>query len=170
MDNHTLTIISLLCLVIGLLGSVLPALPGSVLSWLGLVAFKYTSYATYDWPTLIICAMIVIGVQLISYFLPGIGSKKMGGSKYSNWGATLGLLVGIIFAPFGLISIIIVPFIGAFLGEFLFVNRDINIAIKAAFGSFIGVMISNGLNLMLCLSFLIYVMWQLSQNAGWNWF
>ncbi|MGI9525572.1 MAG: DUF456 domain-containing protein [Weeksellaceae bacterium] len=169
MDQNTLTILSLLCLIIGLIGSVLPALPGSVLSWIGLVIFKYTDFATYGWTTLIICAIIVLIVQLISYFLPGMGSKKMGGSKYSTWGATLGLLIGIIFAPFGLISIILMPFLGAFLGEFLFINRDTKIALRAAVGSVVGIFISNGLNLLVCFSFLLYVMWQLSQNAGWNW-
>lgn len=170
MDNNILTIISLILLVVGLFGSILPLLPGALLSWVGLVVFKYTDYASYGWATLIGCAILVFVVQLIGYFLPGLGTKRMGGSQYSNWGASLGLLIGIIFAPFGLISIVVAPFLGAFLGEYLFVNKDPRLALRAAIGSLIGLLISNGLNLMVCLGFLIFVMWQLSENAHWNWF
>lgn len=169
MEEHALTLLSLACLVIGFLGSFLPVLPGSVLSWIGLLIFKFTPYADYGWPTLIVCALLVAAVQVLNYFLPAYGSKKFGGSRKGMIGASIGLLVGIIFAPFGFISIIIAPFLGAFLGEYLFQKRGQNDALKAAFGTFVGFMMSTGLSMLLCLGFLVFVMWKLSINANWNW-
>ncbi|MDG4945339.1 DUF456 domain-containing protein [Weeksellaceae bacterium KMM 9713] len=169
MEENTLTIISLLCLVIGFFGSFLPVLPGTLLSWLGLVIFKYTSFADYGWPTLIVLGIIVLAFQAVNYVLPAYSSKKFGGSRYGVIGASIGLLVGIIFAPFGLVSIIIAPFLGAFIGEFLLNKSNTKASFKAAFGTFVGFMISTGIGMLLSLIFLVYVMWQLSTNAGWNW-
>lgn len=169
MEENTLTIISLLCLVIGFFGSFLPVLPGTLLSWLGLVIFKYTSFADYGWSTLIVLGIIVLAFQAVNYVLPAYSSKKFGGSRYGVIGASIGLLVGIIFAPFGLVSIIIAPFLGAFIGEFLLNKSNTKASFKAAFGTFVGFMISTGIGMFLSLIFLVYVMWQLSTNAGWNW-
>lgn len=169
MEENTLTIISLLCLIIGFFGSFLPVLPGTLLSWLGLVIFKYTSFADYGWSTLIVLGIIVLAFQAVNYVLPAYSSKKFGGSRYGVIGASIGLLVGIIFAPFGLVSIIIAPFLGAFIGEFLLNKSNTKASFKAAFGTFVGFMISTGIGMLLSLIFLVYVMWQLSTNAGWNW-
>ena len=169
MEEHTLTLLSLFCLVAGFFGSFLPVIPGAALSWVGLLIFKFTSYADYGWPTLIFCALLVVGVQVLNYFLPAYGSKKFGGSRKGMIGASLGLLVGIIFAPFGFVSILVAPFMGAFLGEYLFQKRGQKDAFRAAFGTFVGFMMSTGLSMLLCLAFLVFVMWKLSVNANWNW-
>lgn len=170
MEENTLTIISLLCLVIGFFGSFLPVIPDALLSWIGLLIFKYTPYADYGWTTLIIAGILVAIVQILSYVLPAYGSKKFGGSRSGVIGASIGLVVGIIFAPFGLVSIIIAPFLGAFLGEYIFQKRGQKDALKAATGTFVGFMLSTGMSMLLCLGMLVYVMWQLSTNADWNWF
>lgn len=169
MEETILIIITLICLVVGFIGSVLPVLPGTVLSWIGLVTFKFTSYADYSWLVVIIAAVIVILFQFLNYFLPSYGAKKFGGSKYGIWGATIGLLIGVLFSPFGLISIFIMPFIGAFAGEFLIYRNDGKKSLKAAFGVFIGFMISTGIGMLISLLFLVFVMYQLSVNANWNW-
>ena len=168
MGEITLIIISLLCLIIGFFGSFLPVLPGTILSWIGLLIFKFTAFADFGWWTLIILGLIVLVYQFADYFLPIYGSKKFGGSRYGMIGASIGLLVGIIFSPFGLISIIIAPFLGAFLGEFLIHRQHHKQALKSAFGTFIGFMISTGIGMLLSLSFLVYVIWQISKSASWN--
>lgn len=170
MEENVLTIISLICLVVGFFGSFLPVIPGSILSWIGLLVFKYTPYADYGWTTIIIAGILVILIQILDYVLPAYGSKKFGGSRYGVIGASIGLIIGVLFSPFGLVSIIIAPFLGAFIGEYAFKRTAQKDALKAAFGTFIGFMISTGLSMLLCLAMLVYVMWQLSANADWNWF
>lgn len=169
MEENTLTVISLICLVVAVFGSFLPVIPGTVLSWIGLLIFSYTPYADFGWPVLLFAGLLVAAVQLLNYFLPAYGSKKFGGSRKGMIGASVGLLVGIIFAPFGFVSIIIAPFLGAFLAEYLLQKRTQKDALKAAFGTFAGFMMSTGLSMFVSLAFLIFVMWKLSNNAGWNW-
>ena len=169
MEENTLTIISLICLVVGFFGSFLPVIPGAILSWIGLLVFKFTPYADYGWPLLIITGILVIIVQVLNYVLPAYGSKKFGGSRKGMIGASIGLLVGIIFSPFGFVSIIIAPFLGAFLGEYLFQKKGQKDALRAAFGTFVGFMVSTGFSMIIALAFLVFVMWKLSVNANWDW-
>ncbi len=83
---------------------------------------------------------------------------KMGGSKYAVWGTTIGLILGILFSPFGLVSVIIMPFLGAFLGEYIFHKNNEKGAFKAAMGAFLGFMLSTGMSLLLTLfMFGIYI-------------
>lgn len=170
MEENILTIISLFCLIVGFLGSFLPVIPGAILSWIGLLIFKYSPHADYSWKTLIVAGILVALVTILNYVLPAYGSKKFGGSKAGMIGSSLGLVVGIIFSPFGLISIILAPFLGAFLGEYIFQKKGQKDALKAALGTFVGFMVSTGFSMLVCLGMLVFVMWQLSTNANWNWF
>ena len=94
---------------------------------------------------LAIWALITAGVTLLDYFVPIWGTKRFGGTKTGIWGATIGLLIaviilpisGIVIGPFGVIGLLLGPFIGAYIGE-LIGGSDSNIAIKSAFGSFLG--------------------------------
>ena len=94
---------------------------------------------------------ISIFVWAIDYVIPAWGTKKFGGSKYGVWGTILGLITGLIF--FGPLGIIIGPFVGAFIGEIIYDSKDSSRALKAAFGSFVGFMLSTGLKLITSLVF-----------------
>ncbi|MDO5509193.1 MAG: DUF456 domain-containing protein [Weeksellaceae bacterium] len=169
MTDEILAILSVIMMIIAVFGSFLPVLPGPLLSWLGLLVFSFTSFADYGWG-LLIAALIGVGlVSAADYILPAWGSKRFGGSRYGVYGTTIGLIVGIFFAPLGLWSIFVMPFLGAFIGEFIFKKRNRKDALRAATGSFIGFMMSSGLSLLLCIVFLAIVMWQLSSNAHIDW-
>lgn len=130
-----LTIIGLLFMIVGLIGSFLPILPGPPLSWVGLLLLHLTDAIPNNWTFLGITLAIALLVFALDYIIPAIGAKRFGGTRAGMIGTTIGLIVGIIAPiPFG---IIIGPFIGALLGE-LSNKADSATAIKAAFGSFIG--------------------------------
>ncbi len=131
----TLTILGLLCMLTGIAGSVLPVLPGPPISWIGLLLLHLTKAVTLSWWFLGITLVIAVGITVLDYFIPAMGTKKFGGSKAGMWGTTIGLVVGII-APIPL-GILIGPFLGAFIGE-LFNKADSKTALRAAFGSFLG--------------------------------
>lgn len=128
-------IVGLIVLVIGIVFSILPVIPGQVLSWGSLLILQLTSNPPFTARFLAIWALITAGVTLLDYFVPIWGTKKLGGSKTGIWGATIGLIFGIFFfPPFGLI---IGPFAGAFIGE-LIAGKDGKTALKSGFGSFLG--------------------------------
>jgi len=132
-----LIIVGFLFMLLGIIGSFLPILPGPFTSWIGLLILHFTNAVPQNWTFLIITLIIAILIWLIDYIIPAIGTKKFGGSRAGMFGAIVGLLVAIFFPILGFFGIIIWPFIGALVGELI--NRsDSNTAMKAAFGSLIG--------------------------------
>lgn len=132
-----LTIVGFLFMLLGIIGSFLPILPGPITSWIGLLILHFTNAVPKNWTFLIITLIVAIIIWLIDYIIPAIGTKKFGGSRTGMFGTIVGLLVAIFFPILGFFGIIIWPFIGALIGE-LINKSDSNTAMKAAFGSLIG--------------------------------
>ena len=130
-----LIIIASFLMILGILGSFLPILPGPITSWLGFLMLKFSTLIEISNLFLIITLIIALLIWVLDYFIPALGTKKFGGSKYGMIGTTLGLIIGIISPVPG--GIIIGPFLGALIGE-LFNRADSETALKAAFGSFLG--------------------------------
>ncbi|MCD4789609.1 MAG: DUF456 domain-containing protein [Bacteroidales bacterium] len=128
-------IIGLIVLIVGIIGCVLPVIPGQILCWASLLILQLKTVPPFTARFLAIWALITAGVTLLDYIVPIWGTKKLGGSKKGMWGATIGLVIGIIFFP--PIGLIVGPFIGAFLGE-LIGGKDNKTALKSGLGSFVG--------------------------------
>lgn len=137
-------------IIIGILGSFLPVLPGPPIAWAGLLLLHYSEYAHFSQRFLIITAIITIAVTALDYIVPIWGTKKYGGSKMGQYGAIIGMLAGLFAGPVG---IILGPFIGAFLGELIHDPQNQARALRAAWGSFIGFLVGAGLKIVLCLVF-----------------
>ncbi len=131
-----LVTLGIILLLTGLVGCVLPVLPGPPISFAALLLLHFTRWAQFPGAFLWTCAGIAVGVSILDNWIPIWGTKKLGGSARGVWGAALGLLVGLFFGPLGVIA---GPFIGALIGE-LSLHSDSNKALKAAFGSFIGML------------------------------
>ena len=135
-----LLITGFLLALLGIIGSFLPVLPGPLTSWFGLLLLHFTEAVPMNWTFLGITLAIAIVIWIIDYFIPAMGTKKFGGTRYGVIGTMLGLIVGILFlGPFGLI---VGPFAGAYIGEMINDSKNSSKAIKAAFGSFIGFLTS----------------------------
>ena len=122
-------------LLAGILGAVLPVLPGPPLSFAGLVLLQLSGFAGFTFVFLVTWAIIAIGVTIMDYFLPSLLTKKFGGSKAAIVGSVLGLLAGIfLFPPWGLVF---GSFLGAFVGELINSNINGAKALKVALGAFL---------------------------------
>jgi len=134
-----LLVVATFFMLLGIIGSFLPVLPGPLTSWFGLLIFHLTDAIPMNWTFIIITFIIAMIIWLLDYIIPAMGTKKFGGSKAGMIGTTLGLIVGLIAPIPG--GIIIGPFVGAFIGEMSNKN-DSKTALKAAFGSFLGFLTS----------------------------
>ena len=135
MDFVIISIV-ILFLLIGLVGCVIPALPGPPISFLGLLILHFFSSYTIETETLWLLAAIVTIITFLDYWLQVYGVKQFGGGKKAIHGTILGLVLGLLFfPPFG---VIIGPLIGAFLGAKLEVKEDKSRAIKIAIGALVG--------------------------------
>jgi uncharacterized protein YqgC (DUF456 family) len=133
--DTALMIIGGILVIIGILGSILPILPGPPISYVALILLQLTSKHPFSTAFLVIFGVITALVVVIDYLIPVWGTKRFGGSKAGMLGGTIGVVAGLfIFPPFG---IIIGPFIGAIIGE-LIAGREIKAATRAGFGSLVG--------------------------------
>ena len=135
MDIFLITL-SITLLLSGIIGCIVPILPGPSLSFIGLLLFHFTRWGGLSVNILIWLGVVTAIITVIDYVLPIWTTKKFGGTKRGVLGAALGLIVGLFFAPLG---IIIGPFLGAFIGE-MTANNNSDQAFRSAIGSFVGLL------------------------------
>lgn len=145
MDTFWL-VLGIIMMLVGILGSILPLLPGPPLAYLALLIQQLRSDTPFTPEFLWLWAGITVVVTALDYIVPIYGTRKYGGSKYGVWGSTIGLIAGFWLGPLG---IIIGPFIGAFVGE-LIASNDSEHALRAAWGSFVGFLFGTLLKLVVC--------------------
>lgn len=146
-----LVLFGFICMVVGIMGSFIPVLPGLSSCWVGLLLLYLTKAVENNYWVLGITLTITIIITILDYIIPAGGTKRFGGSSYGIWGTNIGLVIGILAPiPFG---VIIGPFAGAFIGEMLFDSKDHKRALKAATGSLIGFLASSFINFLFCIVF-----------------
>lgn len=144
--------------LIGIIGCVLPVIPGPPISWLGMMVLyfwgKGTDSAgdTMSTRLLVIWLVIMAVVTVLDYIVPSYLTKATGGSKYASRGALAGVLVGLFFAPLG---IVIGPMLGAFICEAAFSGKKAGQSIVPALGAFAGFVCGTLLKLIAC-GFMMY--------------
>jgi uncharacterized protein YqgC (DUF456 family) len=157
--EYGLILLGIICTVIGIIGCIFPAIPGPPLSYAAFILLQFAKEEpVFSKSFLVKFAILTIVVTLGDYFLPLLGAKKYGTSKYGIWGAILGMMAGIIFfPPFGMILGI---FIGAIVGE-LIAGKENSMALKAGLATFIGsmtaVLIKLSLSVVMAFYFFIYL-------------
>ena len=140
-------------MIVGLVGCVLPVIPGPPLSFIGLLLLHFSKYAEYRFEFLLMFGLIAVIVTVLDYLVPIWGTKKFGGSKAGMWGAAIGLVLGLIFLP--PLGIIIGPFAGAVIGEAL-TGKETAKAFRAGLGSLLGLMMGIGLKLAASVTMTFY--------------
>lgn len=148
-----LIIISFLLVILGIVGSFIPIIPGPISGWLGLLILHQASFLEAQYYFLAITFVIAISVFILDYFIPSIGAKKFGGSNAGVIGSTIGLVFGIFL--FGPIGILFGSFFGALIGELTVNINNMRIALLAAIGTLIGYLGGVLLKLSVSLFFLV---------------
>jgi uncharacterized protein YqgC (DUF456 family) len=149
MSDYVLLILGIILMILGIIGCLVPVLPGPPISFLGLIMLHVTRFGQFTTTVLVSLAVVTIIVTILDYIVPIWGTRKFGGSKYGMRGATVGLIIGLFLGPVG---IIVGALIGAIVGELIF-KDDMKYAIKAGFGSLLGFL--TGIGLKLAASFVI---------------
>ncbi|HLP73993.1 MAG TPA: DUF456 domain-containing protein [Bacteroidales bacterium] len=143
MPDYLFLISGIFLMILGIIGCLVPVLPGPPFSYIGLILLHLSRFGQFPSTTLIILGGVAVVVTVLDYIVPIWGTRKFGGTKYGIRGATVGLIIGLFLGPAG---IIIGPFLGAVVGEMIF-RDDINYALKAGFGSLLGFLAGIGLKL-----------------------
>ncbi|MEE4000615.1 DUF456 domain-containing protein [Tenacibaculum sp. FZY0031] len=148
-----LVILGFVFACLGIIGSFLPILPGPITGWVGLLLLHLTKAIPQNWTFLGITLAIAVIIFFLDYFIPAMGTKRFGGTKYGVYGTTIGLVIGLLSPiPFG---ILIGAFVGALVGELIYDSKDTNRAIKASFGAFLGFLASATIKFSISMVFLV---------------
>jgi uncharacterized protein YqgC (DUF456 family) len=152
MSDYILLILGILLMILGIIGCLVPVLPGPPFSYLGIILLHLSRFGQFSNTVLITLGTIAVVITVLDYILPVWNTRKFGGSKYGMRGATVGLVIGLFLGPLG---IVIGPLFGAFVGEMIF-KDDINYALKAGIGSLLGFLTGIGLKLAASLIMTFY--------------
>jgi len=143
-----LYVLGVLLIVGGLIGLVLPAIPGSPVIFAGILAIAWADgFERIGWPGLIVTGILAATISLVDYLAGVAGAKHFGASYWGLVGSFLGLLAGL---PFGILGIVVGPVAGAILIEYL---KDPNWkkAAKVGVGTFVGFVAGTALKYALAL-------------------
>lgn len=150
-----LLIIAFLAGVIGLLGVIVPVLPGTLFSYIGLLCAYFVAGSTITMTQIVVCGVLSLAVILLDYILPGYFTKLFGGTKSGITGATIGTFVGFLF---GLPGILLGPFFGAVIGEMVGGNAALDKAVTIGFGSLLSFLVGSGVKLIVGLYMVYHIL------------
>ena len=136
---------ALICGIVGILGSVLPALPGPPISYVGLLLLLPCEGGDISSTTLWVTGIFLAIVSILDYVAPVWLTNLSGGGKQATRGSMAGLIAGLFFfPPWGLV---VGPFVGAFIGE-LMESASKGKALKVALMSFVGFVMTTGMKII----------------------
>jgi len=135
------TIITLLIMAVGLVGTVLPVIPGILLIYAGYLLYGFaTGWQAYGLAAIVGWSVVTALVLLLDFYAGVIGARRYGASRSGTWGSLIGGLIGALAA--GLPGLILGPFVGAAAGELLS-GRSHREALRSGWGTFIGIMVGS---------------------------
>jgi uncharacterized protein YqgC (DUF456 family) len=112
-----LVTLGIILTIAGIIGCIVPGLPGPPLNFIALILVKLTYPDSLSWLLILVFAVLTIAITIFDYVVPTYGAKYFGVSKYGIWGSVIGMIAGIFFfPPFGMFIGII---IGAAAGELI---------------------------------------------------
>lgn len=149
--NELIYIVSFIFLLIGLIGAVIPVIPGPFISFVAVVLLYATSDLNITTKMVWILGVFMLISTFGDYVLQILGVKKLGGGKKAIRGTIIGTVIGLFLPPIG---IIIGAFIGAFIGA-KSESDNFSQALKIAFGAFIGFVLGT----LVKLAYSIYVIY-----------
>jgi uncharacterized protein YqgC (DUF456 family) len=130
-----LWVIAVLLVIVGLIGVVVPALPGTMLVFAGLLMAAWADgFSRVGVWTIVLIGVIAAASYTIDFIAAALGAQRLGASRRAMAGAAVGTVAGLFF---GLPGLIVGPFAGAVLGE-LTTNRDLKQAGRAGVAAWIG--------------------------------
>jgi uncharacterized protein YqgC (DUF456 family) len=133
-----LWILAVALILVGVAGTILPALPGAILVFGGIVLAAWIDDFTRipAW-LLVVLGVLTVLAWVVDYVAAAAGAKKAGASRYAVAGAMVGTVLGIVTGLWGLLFM---PLVGAAIGEFI-AQRDLRRAGRIGIATWLGLLL-----------------------------
>jgi uncharacterized protein YqgC (DUF456 family) len=133
-----LWVLAVILVLVGIAGTILPALPGAPLVGIGLVLAAWAErFEKVGWFPLVVIGVLAVLTLVVDFLATMMGAKRVGASGLALFGAAVGTVAGLFF---GLPGVILGPFVGAVVGEYL-ARRNHEQAVKVGVGTWIGLLL-----------------------------
>ena len=152
MELHpVLYAIAVLLVLVGLAGTILPALPGLPLVFAGMLLGAWAGdFQHIGIPVIVVLGALTLLSLVVDFWATALGARRVGASGKAVAGAVIGTFAGLFFGPVGLFA---GPFVGALAGELLH-GRDVGQATRVGFGTWLGIVFGTVLKLALAFTML----------------
>lgn len=137
---------------LGILGCVVPGLPGPVVSWASLLVLLFIPGHDMGWLTLALTGVLMAIVSLLDHYIPMLGAKKFGSTRQGMIGGAIGIVVGLFVLP--PIGLVIGPLAGTMVGD-LIAGKDVRAALRSGMGALVGFVAGTLLKLGYCIGVLV---------------
>ena len=138
MDFNFLWVLSAVLVLVGLAGTVLPLLPGTLLVWAGLLLGAWIDdFTRVSALTVVFITLLAVLAWALDFVAGLLGAKRAGAAKLALVGAAVGTVVGLFM---GLVGVLFMPLVGAAIGQY-WAQRDQQRAAKVAFATWVGLML-----------------------------
>lgn len=157
MEEGLIMVFCIILMLVGLVGTVLPVIPGLVLSYCGLLIYKFG--ITNDLSIIYIWIFgILVGISIIlEYMIPAKLNRRYGGTRWGSVGSFVGAIVGLLFIPIPF-GFLIGMLLGVFIAELFHDSRDTKKALNSTKGAFFGFIMGTGFNLVVAFMILFVVL------------
>jgi len=158
--NALLWIIALALIAIGVAGTILPAIPGVTLVFLGMLLGAWIDdFARIPvWLVAIFAALTALA-WAVDYFAAAAGAKRAGASKLAVIGAMVGTVAGIFT---GFVGLLFMPLVGAAVGEFI-AQRDLRRAGTVGVATWLGLLVGTAIKVAILFAmigaFVVALLW-----------
>lgn len=150
MEITLLWVLCIVLMVLGLAGTVLPVLPGTLLVWAGIVLGAWIDdFARISMTTLAVITVLAVLAWALDYAAGWMGAQRAGASKQALIGAAVGTVLGLFM---GFVGVLFMPLVGAALGEYL-ARKDHGRAAKVGVATWVGIVV--GLVAKVVISFIM---------------
>lgn len=158
MEDGLITLVSIILLIIGILGTFLPVLPGLLLSLAGVLIFKFGTDSEMPMLYVWIFGILTAISAVLNYVIPARTNKKYGGTRWGSIGSFVGTIAGmfLIPVPFGFL---IGMLLGVLIGELLHDINDKKKAFNSMKGALIGFLYGTGFNFMVGMAMFLVVIY-----------
>lgn len=145
--NSVAWLVTLSLMTAGLIGCVLPILPGHLIILIGAIAhwLMLGDGSGLKWWSLVVLVLVMVISQTFEFISGAAGSKLFGGTRWGAAGALIGSIAGLFFLPFGLL---LGPLIGAVACELLFAKKQTRPAVVSGVGSVVGTLAGMGFKIV----------------------
>lgn len=149
-------LLAVLLVLVGIAGTILPALPGLPLVFAGMLLAAWAGdFQQVGVPMLVILGLLTVFSLAVDFWATALGAKRVGASRLAIVGAMVGTVAGLFFGPIGLLM---GPFAGAIGGELIhrrsLQKQDLGHAAKIGVGTWFGILFGTVLKLALAFTML----------------